>query len=165
MGLILSYPPGFADLSDSALAAGEPALGVQIAKIYENSAFAVARTEVFVGYYVNGDTVPLPVSPIDGYTYSESECFFMWGIRATTDQQSGWINGGSLFYTAYKVDQVTGFDVSGNPTTFGKVYVDEWYCNPPPNTNLKHTNDGQLIVYTMWDPLESTCRHASLSIL
>jgi hypothetical protein len=31
-----------------------------------------------MGYYVNGNQVPTPVSPVDGYAYSYDECGFEW---------------------------------------------------------------------------------------
>jgi hypothetical protein len=67
MGLTLSQPPGYSDLSDPLLVANSPALGIDFGKISENAAFGMVRTEIFNGLYSNGETVALPVSPIDGY--------------------------------------------------------------------------------------------------
>jgi hypothetical protein len=139
MGLTLSAPPGFNDLSDSQLAANSPALGIQMAKVYENSVFSMVRTEVFSGIYANGDTVSLPVSPIDGYAYSRNELLYFWTIRNSTDPSSLWISAkDSLFYCAWDVDQATG-----------QVFCDEWYRRSGTHADVTHTNDGKLQVWTV----------------
>lgn len=151
MGLTLQVPPGFSDLSDSALAANAPALGLDLLKVYDNAVFGLVRPEIFITQQVNGDTVPLPVSPIDGYAYQQSELIYMWGILASTDKASGWITGkDSLWYIVYQVEQATG-----------KVLIDEWYRRSGSHYDGVHTNDGQLIVYTIAQRQRSTLVMAS----
>jgi hypothetical protein len=151
MGLILQIPPGYSDLPDTVLATGSPTFGLDLLKIYDNAVFGLVRPEIFITQQINGDTVPLPVSPIDGYTYQQSELTYMWGIRATYDQASGWITGkDSLWYFACYVDQATG-----------KVYMDTWYRRSGAHYEGVHTNDGQLIVYTIAQRQKTTLVMAS----
>lgn len=140
MPLTLTVPPGYSDLSDSVLVAGSPALGIDIGKIYGNSVFGMVRPEVFVtGPYQNGDTVPLPVSPIDGYAYQRNELMYLWAVQNTVNKTSGWISAGdSLWYVAFLVDQATG-----------QVSIDEWYRRSGSHYNGTHTNDGTLTVFTI----------------
>jgi hypothetical protein len=140
MGLTLSFPPGYSDLQDSSLVADSPAFGISIGKIYGNSVFGMARTEVFPsGPYQNGDTVPLPVSTIDGYAYSRSELIYVWTIQNTVNKSTGWISAGdSLWYCQWLVDQSTG-----------QVFCDEWYSKSGLIPFPSHTNDGTLTVYTI----------------
>lgn len=140
MGLTLPFPPGYSDLQDSVLVAGNPALSIDIGKIAYNAAFGMARLEVFpTGPYKNGDTVPLPISPIDGYPYSQNEVSYIWAIQNSVDQATGWITGkDSLWYCAWLVDQATG-----------KVFSDEWYRRSGSHYAGQHTNDGTLWVWTI----------------
>jgi hypothetical protein len=139
MGLTLEIPPGYSDLADSGLVAGSPAFGLDLLKIYDNAVFGLVTPEIFITQQVNGDTVPLPVSPIDGYSYQQNEVMYMWGIRATYDQATGWITGkDSQWYFACYVDQATG-----------DVYMDMWYRRSGSDYQGVQTNDGQLIVYTI----------------
>src|SRR5579863_9182862 len=139
MGLTILTPPGYSDLADVALASPQPALGIDLAKIYDNAVFGMVRTEVFSAVYTNGETVPLPVSPIDGYTYSRNELIYFWTIQNSTDPTSGWITGlDSLFFCDWLVDQTTGV-----------VYSDEWYRRSGSHANVTHTNDGKLLVFTI----------------
>src|SRR5579875_233055 len=70
--------PGFFDLADSAIAGNQPLTDDSLQKISHNAKFAAVRCEViFMGFYANGNTVPAPVSPVDGYVYSRAECVFI----------------------------------------------------------------------------------------
>lgn len=138
MGLTLQVPPGYSDLSDTILAANSPALGIDIAKIYDNSAFGKVRCEVFynTAFLKNGEAVPLPVSPIDGYAYSRDELNYMWAVNSGN---GSWISGAdSLFYGQWLIDQATG-----------DVFCDEWYRRSGHHANVVHTNDGLLHVWTI----------------
>jgi hypothetical protein len=132
MGLTLQYPPGYSDLQDPALASGQPAIGIDLAKMYFNSAFGKVRIETF--YFIdlkNGDTVPLPVSQIDGYVYSRNELIYQWSLNSGNGT---WISGAdSLYYCGWLVDQTTG-----------AVFSDEWYRRSGSHANVTHTNDGLL---------------------
>jgi hypothetical protein len=80
----MKTPGGFIDLPDSALAAHQIATDDVIIKIAENVNFAIDRCEIiYMGFYKNGDTVPTPVSPVDGYQYSRSEVMYDWQLFAT----------------------------------------------------------------------------------
>src|ERR1700690_289289 len=107
MTLSLSSIPGFTDLPDSVLEAGDPAYGIHVGEISQNAAFGMVRTEIFVGTYVDGDTVILPTSPIDNYNYSREELLYMWTVISSVNQSTGWVTpvGGSLWYAGWKVDQ------------------------------------------------------------
>ena len=65
--------PGAVDLPDSNLAADEPVTDYALQKISNNAKFAAVRPETFYGWYKNGETVLLPLSPVDGYHYSRAE--------------------------------------------------------------------------------------------
>src|SRR5438876_1159874 len=68
---------GYCDISDATLAAGQVLTDDSMVKISENAKFAAVRPEViFMGYYANGATVPVPQSLVDGYVYSRSEIIF-----------------------------------------------------------------------------------------
>jgi len=140
MGLTLQSPPGFADLANSALAQDQPAFGINLAKIAQNAAFGKVRVEVFQEHYQNGDTVPTPVSPIDGYVYSRNELMYVWAVESTADLATGWMSDpqDTLWYCAWKVDQSTG-----------QVFSDEWYRTSGNHYNPVHTNDGVLRVFTI----------------
>ena len=65
--------PGFVDLPDGNLAADQPLTDYDLTKISNNAKFGAVRPEVFYGWYKNGETVLIPVSPVDGYTYARAE--------------------------------------------------------------------------------------------
>jgi hypothetical protein len=135
-GLMLNTPPGFNDQPDSALAAGQYALGSQLAKISGNAALGMCRMECFTEIYSNGETVELPVSTVDGYQYSMDELTFAWGIYSTASPSTGWITGPqALWYGYWNVDQETGL-----------VTCIEWYQAVGSNGT---SNDGQLQVFTI----------------
>jgi hypothetical protein len=108
-GLVLSTPPGFADLPDSVLEAEQPSLGVHVAKINDNAAFGMVRLEVFVGTYKHGEIVNLPQSPVDGYIYGRDELIYAWGIFTTANADTGWLSAkDSLWYCLWDVDPNSG---------------------------------------------------------
>jgi hypothetical protein len=139
MALTLKTIPGYSDLSDTVLAAGDPAYGIHTEEISGNAAFGMVRLEVFQGQYFDGDTVPLPVSGIDGYVYSRAELLYVFNVRSSTDKDSGWITGyDTLWFANWDVDQTTG-----------KVFSSEWYRRSGTNLQAQETHDGQILVYTI----------------
>lgn len=133
------YAPGFADVPDSALAAEQYAMGVHLGRIVENAAMGMVRPEVFVTKQINGDTVPLPVSPVDGYVYSRNELIYMWGIHNLVNPKTGvvsddWLN---FWFGQWFVNQDTG-----------KVTIEKWESRNDA-AHKTQTNDGELFVYTI----------------
>jgi hypothetical protein len=75
--LTMAEIPGFFDIADSVMMGGQPLTDDTITKISHNAKFGAIRHEkIFMGYYANGNTVPPPQSPVDGYQYSYAECSF-----------------------------------------------------------------------------------------
>jgi hypothetical protein len=105
----------------------------------DNTAFGTVSFEVFQANYSNGQTVALPVSPVDGYVYSRSELLYVWGIWSTVNPNTGWMSAkDSLWYGAWKVDQVTGL-----------VSCLEYYNTSGANNHAVESNDGILVVWTI----------------
>jgi hypothetical protein len=150
----LKSVPGFADLPDSTLDAEQFAIGLNIARINDNSEFGMVRPEFFYGRYKNGDTVNLPVSDVDGYRYSREELTYQWGIYSTVNPETGWIAGpGALWFAGWKVDQETG-----------EVSTIEWYRKSEGNVleNSGTSNDGVLSVVTIAQRLKTTMAMAQV---
>lgn len=143
--ITLNEIPGFSDLPDVNLVAGKLSLGVEVAKIASNAAFGMVRFEMFQGIYIDGDTVNLPVSAVDGYNYSREELTYVWALYNTDNQSSGWITGpDTLWYAAWLVDQNSGL-----------VSCEEHYRTSanPPKSNV--SNDGQLLVFVIAQRLKT----------
>lgn len=134
MSITLSKVPGFNDVSDTPLTQDKIALGVHVAAISDNAAFGMVRPEFFQGYYRSADTIPVPISTVDGYIYSRSELVYIWSIYATANPDTGWITGpDSLWYMNWNVDQSTG-----------EVTCVEWYR--PWASSPAQSADGTLLV-------------------
>lgn len=141
VGLSFDHIPGFSDMSDATLAAEQLSLGRKVASISENAAFGMVRLECFSGYFKDGDSVPLPKSPIDGYDYQRDELIYIWGIRDTVSQTSGtgWASGkDTIWYLAANVDQATG-----------KVSTSIGYRRSGSHWTPTTSNDGLLYVITV----------------
>lgn len=92
--LTFSSIPGFNDIPDSSIAGDVPLTDDAIQKISHNAKFAAVRCEIiFMGYFGHGDTVPPPTSPVDGYTYSNSECMFTFTIYSNRSRQEPYTPG------------------------------------------------------------------------
>jgi hypothetical protein len=92
--LVLSAIPGFFDLADSAIAAGKPLTDDTMLKISHNAKFSAVRGKlIFMGFYANGNTVPTPIDPDDGYAYSRAECQFVWTIYSNRAPATGFVPG------------------------------------------------------------------------
>jgi len=139
MSLTLSQIPGFSDLSNASLEAGDIAHSIHLAKIDSNGNFGVARTEIFTGFFTNGQTVPLPTSPIDGYNYSRSELMYAWATGSTFNYATGSISGtDALWFAAWGVNQSTGL-----------VSTFEAYRRSGDHSDPTQSNDGVLFVYVI----------------
>ncbi len=107
--LTFSAVPGFFDISDSVLAGGQPLTDDAILKISHNAKFAAVRTEIlFMGFYQPGDTVPAPLSPVDGYQYSRSECMFLPILVSSRSPAAGFISGQKAFPALANADAGQG---------------------------------------------------------
>lgn len=138
-GLVLGHEPGFSDVSDYNFAAGQLARGLDLIKVAENASFGMVRFEVFYGEYKNGDTVNMPISPVDGYNYTRTELMYIWCIRSTVNPSSGWSSAQeALWYGNWKVDQTTG-----------AVSCEEWYTWIHAAKPAVQSQDGVLGVFTI----------------
>jgi hypothetical protein len=76
--LVLNSTPGFSDLPDTAIAAGEVLTDATLLATSHNAKFATVRGKlIFMGFYAHGNTVPTPYDADDGYAYARSECQYM----------------------------------------------------------------------------------------
>lgn len=146
--LTFSSIPGFFDLADTAIAAGQPLTDDAITKISHNAKAAAVRNErIYMGFFKNGDTVGLPSSPVDGYSYSRAEVqydFTRYAIRAPA---AGFVSGqaarpaqansqpAGLYWFVTDVDDATG-----------AVFMQTSYWNGSTETI---TNDGIVKVYAV----------------
>jgi hypothetical protein len=77
-GTLSVSPAQFIDLPDSSLVANKALTQAVMQALAHNGFFAAVRCEFFdMGYYRDGDSVPAPVSPVDGYAYKLAECLFI----------------------------------------------------------------------------------------
>ena len=137
-GFALITPPGFSDIDETQLTAGTIVHALKMNQIAQNAALGMVRPEFFYGLYVDGDTVDVPVSPVDQYQYSRDELIYIFTPFTTFDVQSGWTSAsGILFYCLWDIDSVTG-DVTCNE-----------YYHPDGNSPVAKTSDGQLVVLTI----------------
>ncbi|MGH9771335.1 MAG: hypothetical protein ACRD4Q_06520 [Candidatus Acidiferrales bacterium] len=101
--------PGFFDLADSAIAGNQPLTDDSLQKISHNAKFAAVRCEIiYMGFFASGNTVPAPVSPVDGYVYQRSECMFMPILASTRAPAPGFISGQAGFPTLANTDSYSG---------------------------------------------------------
>lgn len=113
--------PGFIDLPDANIAAHQIVTDDSIVKISENAKFAAVRSEMIeMGFYKNGDTVPVPRSPVDGYIYSQSEIVYFWNQYSTRAPGPNFVSGqadapaiapgqpANLYWLKGDIDDTTG---------------------------------------------------------
>src|SRR5262249_28790786 len=142
MALTLNQVPGFSDLPDAAIAAEKIAIGLHMARISNNAAFGMVRLETFVGVYQHADTVPAPVSDIDGYQYQRSELNYYWVPANTGNPKTGFATYAppwTMWYVDVKVDQATG-------VVFSEV---GYRGNSDHPDRQAKTNDGLILVVTI----------------
>ena len=143
MSLTLTAQPGFTEISDSSFANGSALSDSVMKQLNADAKFATVRNEQFFGFYRNGETVVLPVSPADGYQYSRSELLysysFYWtgsAVAACNGTQTPPVPGkttgdGQPLQQKALVDQATGlvttqvsyFKTSQQDTTDGILLV------------------------------------------
>lgn len=114
---LIQQPAAFAQIANSALNTGATLTAAILQALNENTKFAAVRNEEFYGQYTNGQTVVLPVSPIDGYAYARNELSYLctpyWTGKLLPD-----LYGGS-FGLPYDL----GIDSDGGPIPSSKGYA------------------------------------------
>ncbi|MGA2475213.1 MAG: hypothetical protein ABSF73_01190 [Terriglobia bacterium] len=157
--LTLTAIPGFFDLADSAIAAGQVLTDSTMLAMSHNGKFATVRGKlIFMGFYANGNTVPTPIDPDDGYAYARTECQFMCMIYSNRAPAPGFVPGQALppaqsssqagplynFPGGWAINDVTGL------VTLWTTY----YSNGTETVN----NDGIIKVYAICSRMSLTTR-------
>ncbi|HLI03141.1 MAG TPA: hypothetical protein VFC10_07490 [Terriglobia bacterium] len=146
--LTFSSIPGFFDIQDSAIAAGQPLTDDSIQKISHNAKAGAVRNErIYMGFFKNGDVVPVPTSPVDGYQYSRSEVqydFVRYSIRAPA---AGFVSGQAA-RPPQANSQPAGvyWFVTDIDDSTGQVFMQTSYWDGSHETI---TNDGVVKVYAV----------------
>lgn len=95
--LTLTSVPGFSDLADAAISGNVALTDDSMQKISHNAKFGSVRLEcIYMGFYGHGDTIPTPVSPVDGYAYARAECSFTWMIYSNRSRAAPYTPGQQL---------------------------------------------------------------------
>lgn len=117
MPLTLQVPPGFSEVPDSAFDAGNPVTAANMKALNAAVKFGVVRNEQFVADYKHGETVALPISPVDGYAYTRAELRYSWSLAYTgsaSRDAAGVLQGGAtsgaghMLFVNFSVNQQTG---------------------------------------------------------
>ena len=107
--LTMSTIPGFFDIADAAIAGGQPLTDDSLRKISHNAKFGAVRIEViYMGFYTSGNTIPTPVSAVDGYAYARQECLFIPIFVSSRQPMAGFVPGQAAFPNLAASDLGTG---------------------------------------------------------
>jgi len=157
--LTFSQQPGAVDLVDSTFDQDKPVTDVALKQLNQNAKFGMVRVEFFQGYYKNGETVALPVSPVDGYAYARAELRYVWSVYSTrpaTGATNGTANPPALGSEQIGGGGVDGVDVftayveHKNSTNRGLVHCQIIMGD---GTNQTITSSGVLYVTTIAERL------------
>jgi hypothetical protein len=81
------------DVPDADFAVGNPLLAQLLQQVNDNARTAAVRPEeIYLGWYKNGDSLPLPISPVDGYAYQRAEVRYKkaaWSTQPPINFTSG----------------------------------------------------------------------------
>ena len=159
MPLIISTPPTFKDAPDACYASNIPLTTKRAVWLNRNAKYGAVRNEcIYMGFFANGNVVPLPVSPVDGYTYSQAEVQYRARLTCPRPPSGGFTpgqktrpgvaassapTGGWVYYSYHNVD-----DASGLVNTITS------YWN---GSHEAVTSDGVVKVY-------ATCQRADVSM-
>jgi len=90
--------PGFADIPINAFVPGQPVPASIISRLAKNVKTSAYAIEFFgPTTHVQGDTISLPTSPVDGYNYSRAELVYIWQWKTTGSPEPRlWGYGGSI---------------------------------------------------------------------
>lgn len=153
---------GYSDLSDASLQAGQAVTDDTLVKISENAKFGAVRCEtIFMGFYKHGDTIPTPLSPVDGYPYLRGEMSLVFVPFSTRGADANFVSGqaaapgignglrtgqpANLYWAEFDINDATG-KVSTLVSYFAQGAVPETF-----------TNDGVLKVFAI-------CQRASVGV-
>jgi hypothetical protein len=75
--------PSFVELDISTFNPGSTLRASTLNRVQKNIRAAMLTPEFFVGTYANGATIPVPTSPVDGYTYARSELQYIFDWHTT----------------------------------------------------------------------------------
>ena len=170
---ITGGPYTFVEVTEPQLDSGEVIAQALLQAINADVLVAVGMVEDFWGYYRVGETVGLPTSPLDGYTYKRSELLYAWEIFSTA-AAPGALNGtqaapapgapsgtGQILQMGFSIDQGSGVisgvaqygpvGVAGEQGTYAYinpvgVFSVSYYATKGAQTN---TQDGILLVRTL----------------
>jgi len=85
---------GFFDLADAVLDPDQPVTDDLLKKINHNAKAAAVRCEIiYMGFYKHGNTVGVPVSPVDGEQYLRSEVMNVWTMYSNRAPGAGFTPG------------------------------------------------------------------------
>lgn len=128
-----SVADNFAELPVETFYPGETLRASTMQQLNENIKQSVCTPEFFADEYGNGDTVDLPVSPIDGYTYSRDELMYVWD----------WVSTGPSASSSSRIS----FQ-KGGISTLGVVSIDKYrLTSGASNVTLVH--EGTIRVITI----------------
>jgi hypothetical protein len=76
--LTYSTVPAASDIADSEFTVGNPLVWQTLDQVADNARLAAVRPElIYVGWFKEGDLLPLPISPVDGYVYQRAEARYL----------------------------------------------------------------------------------------
>lgn len=86
---------GLTDIvSSQVLAATDIVTDDSLLKIAQNAQAAIVRIETIpMGFYKHGDTVGIPVSPVDNYPYAREEIQYLFTWYSTRAPAAGFVSG------------------------------------------------------------------------
>ncbi len=120
--IVSSVLPAWSDLPDSTWAEDAAVTETLTLALNRNAKLASLRHEaIYMGEFTNGQQVPMPISPADGYAYSSSEVTFAWSWRwcsmtAAFGDPTGWHGDpGKCFNQLQRV--VASVDANGHVST------------------------------------------------
>ena len=155
MNLTLTTQPSFTQVAQSALTTGTALAAASIQGISGDAEYAAVRTEEFYGFYSNGTTVALPVSPADGYQYSraelnyESALYWSGGTTYGTWNATGGNRGSGA---AVVVSGATAPPFQGATSASGQVIAISYSVNQATGavtTSVTYAKDGTLATQTV----------------
>ncbi len=133
--------PTWADVEDADLGRGAALLASNLQQINDNIRYACVRKEFFVQTLYNGQTVALPVSPVDGYAYQMSELIFQPSMTWTVAQSGSASGGGCIRAFGCVVGGMPGVTTpaaAGDVASFVNYYINGGAYTP--------STDGHVLV-------------------